>query len=145
MSHIRTIVSGIAGVVVMTLFSGLVSLFSRYDFTEHNVLAKLLNRLKLNKRTSYILGWKGHLLAGIGYSYLNKLLVEKKIIKPKVMPASGVGLLEGLIGIGIWNTVFKLHPKPPKINLNKYFYHLIFAHVVYAIVSVLSMRKTLKT
>jgi hypothetical protein len=141
MSHIRIIFSGIAGVAIMTLFSGIVSAFSKFDFAEHNVMAKLLKQLKIDEHTSYILGWKGHLLAGIGFAYLNKALLEKKMIKPEVKPAAVVGLMEGLIGIIIWKTAFQFHPNPPKIDLKKFFAQLLFAHVVYAVVSIMSIRK----
>jgi hypothetical protein len=125
----------------MTLFSAIVSKFTKYDFAEHKVLAKLLKRRIIEEKTSNILGWKGHLLAGVGFAYLNKGLLAKKMIKPEVKPATAVGLMEGLIGIMIWKTAFKLHPNPPKIDLNKFFVQLLLAHVVYALVSILSMRK----
>ena len=50
-------------------------------------------------------------------------------LKPSLPSGAVLGLLSGIIGIGSWKTVFKVHPNPPAKNLNKYFGHLILARV----------------
>jgi hypothetical protein len=140
MSHLRTVLSAATGVVFMTLFSALIARFSKHEFAEHKVLAKLLNRHGIDDDISYWMGWKGHLLASLGFAYINKLLLEKRLIEPNLKSGAGVGIMEGLLGIMIWKAAFMLHPNPPKINLTKFFVQLVFAHIVYAMVGVSVMK-----
>ncbi len=140
MTHLRTILSGILGVIIMTLFSGFLSQYSKTEFIEHRVLSKLLVKLGLSKFISNVVGIKSHLMTGIGFNYVNKFLIDKKIVVPSFRSAVTTGF-EGLAGVLIWSVVFKFHPNPPKMNLKAYFTQLVFAHIVFGVFTILSVKK----
>ena len=125
----------------MTLFSGFLSRFSKTEFVEHRILSKLLIKLGLNKYMSTVIGLKSHLMTGIGFNYVNKYLIDKKIVVPSFRSSVTTGFLEGLAGVTIWSIVFKLHPNPPKMNLRAYFSQLVFAHILFGIFTILSVKK----
>lgn len=141
MTHTRTILSGIIGVIFMTLFSGVLSRYSKTEFIEHRVLSKLLRKLGFSKFMSDTIAIKSHLMTGIGFNYVNKFLIDKKIVVPSFRSAVTTGFFEGLAGVLIWSVVFKFHPNPPKMNLKAYFTQLVFAHIVFGVFTILSVKK----
>lgn len=70
MNILIIICSGILGTTVMTSFSQVLGLFSKYRFNEVHLLNMFVNRSKYSTSDidkNYILGWIIHYLIGIGW------------------------------------------------------------------------------
>ena len=125
-----------AGTTAMSIFSYLWSGLSKKQFREPALLSLLLKG-KRNKRDetgagASLAGWLLHYMTGALFSlgYTNKLLKGRKSLSIK--KGTLMGGIDGIFGIGIWKTVLKLHPRPPKINRGRYFLHLFLAHLVFS-------------
>ncbi|HEX8041227.1 MAG TPA: hypothetical protein VF490_18895 [Chryseosolibacter sp.] len=129
----NALVSGIAGTTAMTAFSYLVSQKQEKYFKEPEILNDLLYRLlggaKRNRKS--LPGFLGHYATGILFSTVYNVFAKKMRPLPSTAGGLASGLAFGLLGIGIWKTVFSLHPRPPKIDLNSFLGHLIVAHVIF--------------
>ena len=136
----RTITSGIAGTLAMTLFSHLVSKWQKDVFQEQKLLNILLSRIIPYHRAKFS-GWFLHLLVGVGFSYLDFRVLKRR--EKKSTPGRGLlfGAIDGIIGVIIWRITFYFHPNPPKINLNKYLIQLFFAHLVFGLFAGFTYRK----
>jgi hypothetical protein len=49
-----------------------------------------------------------------------------------------LGAACGLIGILVWETVFRVHPSPPRIDLKNYYRQLFIAHLIFGTVAAIS-------
>ena len=129
----NALVGGIAGTTAMTAFSYLVSQKQDKYFKEPQILNDLLYRLSgvAERNRMPLPGFLAHYATGILFSTVYNLFSKRMRTLP--LPVSGLvsGLAFGLLGIGIWKTVFSLHPRPPKIDLNSFLGHLIVAHIIF--------------
>ena len=137
---VKPSLSGAIGTTCMTLFSVMSSEKKHRQFKEHEILAILLKPLPLSKNKRLALAWLGHYAVGIGFNTLNQTLLKSLRKKPGFFNGLLLGAANGLIGIAIWKTIFALHPKPPKINLNRYLAHLMLAHLVFGAFSNISIK-----
>lgn len=136
MKLLQIISSSIKGTTAMTLFSYLYARGEHRQFREPVLLAHLLAGKKPKKDESLknrhiICGWVLHYLVGISFLYSYHKL--RKTAPLSKLPANGVGLggLYGIVGVIGWQTVFHIHPNPPKIPFKHYYTHLIPAHMIY--------------
>lgn len=133
------ILSGIAGTTAMTVFSYQVSAKERKYFKEPEILNDLLygqeyvREEKKEKGRPLLPGFFAHYVTGLLFTTCYHLFWRKKDV-PKRAIVNGLtfGGAFGLQGIGIWKTVFTLHPNPPSgIDLRRYIGHLLLAHLVF--------------
>lgn len=147
------LLAGIVGTSVMTAFSYFVSNRKGKYFKEPQLLNDLVyGRVKvildtMKKGRQPLTGFLGHYATGILFSVCYQLLWRKKQKDRALGNGLGFGLTFGLLGITVWKTVFKLHPKPPAgVDLDNFLTHLIVAHLVYgeavAITTSLSLENT---
>ena len=94
-----------------------------------------LNAVVLHKKTAkHVLGWVLHYAAGLGFLYL--LIVLKTWLPPlPTLNRLSAGLLEGILGIGMWQLLFWLTHKPNNLPLLTYYINLLLAHIVFATVA----------
>lgn len=52
-------------------------------------------------------------------------------VDPSFLSGSFFGLICGFIGVAGWHFVLSIHPKPPLIDLKKYYIHLLVAHIIF--------------
>jgi hypothetical protein len=129
------LVSGITGTTFMTLFSYLVSAADDENYSEPERLGQLAHRLlhKLDEEQSQALGWLGHYGVGVLFALVYTELWQRGKIKPAIKDMLWVGALSGLVAVAVWKSTFKLHPLPPALRFNKYYFQLVPAHVAFAV------------
>lgn len=132
------------GTSAMTLFSYLVSEQKHENFREPDVLRQLIKRLPTTESndSAEVAGWGGHYAAGLLFVLVYHQLWKQNKIKPSIMSGALLGAASGLAGIIVWKIAFMVHPNPQRKNLNNYFRHLLFAHVVFGISSALTYKLT---
>lgn len=129
----EVISAAVTGTTFMTLFSYLVSETNEEKFKEPQLLATLLYRLapQIDKQMSQVAGWGMHYSVGFIFAVLYAKKWRKEKSKATIKSGLILGGLSGLFSIVVWQSVFKLHPAPPKINYKKYYGHLLLAHIVF--------------
>jgi hypothetical protein len=135
-------ITGIAGTMVMTADSYLMSLLIDENFREPEHLATMIGRLvpKLSKQAQMIAGWGAHLAMGIVFASVYVELWETKQIKHSIKNGIILGIVSGVLGLLIWKATFKVHPLPPCINFDKYYWQRIPAHIVFAVGATIAYR-----
>lgn len=129
--------AALAGTSAMTLFSYAVSDAKNKQFREPAILAKLIKRLLQvqDKTTAKTEGWALHYAVGTGFAFAYDQLFKLSRLKPDFLTGIMLGAASGVIGVLAWNMVLKTHPHPPKLQLKRYFGHLLIAHMVYGTVT----------
>ena len=138
------LIPAMVGTSAMTLFSYLVSESKHENFREPDVLRQLIQRLPTtgSNDSAQLTGWGGHYAAGLLFVFVYHQLWKQNKIKPSIASGTLLGAVSGLAGMIVWKVVFRLHPNPQPKNLNQYFRHLLFAHVVFGIFSALTYKLT---
>ncbi|MDB5015719.1 MAG: hypothetical protein JWQ84_551 [Mucilaginibacter sp.] len=136
----KILLPGITGTCFMTLFSYLLSIIKKEDFSEPKHLATMLHRVipHTSKKVNQVAGWNAHFAVGLVFATAYVELWERGEIKPSVKNGLLLGAVSGLLAVAIWKLTFKLHPLPPWINYNKYYMQLVPAHVVFALFATLA-------
>ncbi|EMR03530.1 hypothetical protein [Cesiribacter andamanensis] len=147
--------SSIAGTTAMTAFSYGLSRLMHEQFREPQLLSYLLYRNSVFKRLqerqqANPRGFLLHYLAGQGfglvYEYLWKPAARERQLsdagRPMSVLSSGAvfGLAAGLAGVAVWEGVIRLREKPPRLEKQKYYSHLVLAHVVFGATAALVSR-----
>lgn len=126
----------------MTAFSYLYSHLRGKQFCEPELLNILLERwvkvIRLSKNS--ILGWLIHYFVGLVFLVFFVWIWENSGLEANLKSGLLLGLLAGLIGVIGWQISFWLHPDPPNIKFKEYYFHLVLAHIVFGISSVLTFK-----
>jgi len=125
MNILIIICSGILGTTVMTSFSQVLGLFSKYRFNEVHLLNMFVNRSKYSTSDigkNYILGWIIHYLIGICmaaalYCYYSFVL-HSNIVWTGII----LGFILGIIGIAGWSLLIGFYSNAPKVEWKYFFY-----------------------
>ncbi|PJJ79498.1 hypothetical protein [Mucilaginibacter auburnensis] len=143
----KTVLSGGAGTVVMTLGSELMSKIWGENFSEPNHLETMIKRLApmLSKQAKVIAGWGAHFTMGFVFAAIYVELWEKHEIKHNITNGIILGIVSGLIGLLIWKGTFKVHPLPPWLDYTTFYLQRIPAHVVFAVATTITYRLLKKT
>jgi len=138
----EALTAGISGTTFMTVFSCAAAKVTGEDFSEPERLGQLANRIipTLNKKESELGGWVGHYSVGLAFATAYVALWRQSKLKPSFENDLCVGSISGIIAVGVWKLMFKLHPLPPRLSFSNYYAQLIPAHVVFAIFAGLSYR-----
>lgn len=123
---------GTTGTSLMTLFSYSASVILRQNLNVPVLLsAWIQHRLpQNNKRFALPMGWAGHFVLGNAWYIIYQYMMHKTKIKPHTVNGLLFGVLSGGIAIVSWRMLFKMDPKPPKINYKLFYLQLFMAHVV---------------
>jgi hypothetical protein len=134
--------AALTGTSIMTLFSYEVSAEKNKQFREPELLNTLLKRLLPpgKKDVPGITGWLIHYGVGLLFSSVYDRVWKKTKFNPTIVNGLLLGVISGLIGAGVWKTVLELHPDPPKIKEERYYAHLILAHLVFGAFAALGYR-----
>jgi hypothetical protein len=140
------IIPGIAGTTFMTIFSKVAGEIANENFSEPDLLSKLYHRLAPAepKPVAKLVGWLGHYAVGLLFSTAYNQLWDKKLVKASGKNSIWLGAASGTLAIGVWKTMFKLHPVPPGIDFKKYYAQLFFAHIVFAMFATLAYQQIKK-
>lgn len=134
----KTIISGVAGTFLMTLYLKSKSTPTQ-EFRPPVLLNKSIDKApglpEIDNQKANPAGWALHYLAGIGFVMADRLLGEKYLKRPTAKRMAVAGLINGMAGVLVWKNLFKLHPAPPKNDRSEYFKHLFNAHLLFTGVS----------
>lgn len=130
----NVLLAALVGTTSMTLFSYLVSRKKNRDFKEPKLLGKMVYRAipEIKKPQAKVVGWCLHCGTGLFFTIMYKVLLDHTKLKSNLPEAVLLGVANGILAVGIWGTVFILHPDPPEIDFKKFFGHLVLAHVFFA-------------
>ncbi|MGK9128431.1 hypothetical protein M1D52_20640 [Olivibacter sp. SA151] len=134
------IVAGTVGTTLMTLFSYMVAASKGEKFEEPALLAEMVEKLTKEKELARISGWTMHFAMGCSMAFVFQQIWKQTKTNPGIKQGLIAGVLSGLSGILIWKAVFKFHPNPPPIPFNRYYGHLLLAHVVFSMGVALTSR-----
>jgi hypothetical protein len=138
----NTILSASAGTTLMTLFSYLVSIAEKENFSEPEHLGTLMHRLVpgSSKRMSQVAGWGVHYAVGLVFVLAYRELWKTGKVKKSLTNGLVLGALSGTLAVLVWKATMKAHPAPPWIDFTKYYIQLVPAHVVFAVCATLTSR-----
>lgn len=127
--------AAVSGTAAMTVFSYFLSGKKSKDFREPALLAKMINRAfpETGKAFSKTAGWMMHFSMGILFAYLSKRMIRKLRSTDDLSNDVFIGVVNGIAGVIAWKLAFSLHPNPPKIHFNKFYQHLVLAHIIYTL------------
>ena len=128
------IILSIIATLIMTGFSYLVSLISKQQFREPELLNQLVTTslIPLKPYPKNFVGWIIHLV--IGYLLALGLLYGWKVLNMSFLFYGTMGgLILGIVGIIGWNIMLKVNPNPPQIARKQFYSHLIFAHIIFSL------------
>jgi len=133
MTAVRILSGAMIGTSFMTLFSYIASGITNRHFKEPVLLNQLLRYFRYCKtlKESSLAGWIVHYSIGTLFLISSHFIWRSTSAGPGLPSGSLHGLMYGLTGIAGWHLIFKLHPNPPSIELNRYYLHLLAAHIIY--------------
>lgn len=137
---VLTIISGIAGTLVMTL-----SMYGYGSLTKSNT--KVVHVLGLmvtgnmdfanqNKAKILAAGSVTHVFVGVVFSFSYFLLWNWGVFSISLIDSIIVGALTGILAIIVWGLYFKVHRNSPKASLAHYFIALFISHIIFGLVTV---------
>jgi hypothetical protein len=129
--------AGITGTSAMTAYSATISAVHRENLLLPDLLALFYRRLLENKPpyVSAVAGWTSHYVIGTGWAFVFFLAYDRRLAGANNLHRILTwGLLSGLIAIGSWRTLFAYFEATDKVNLRRFFTHLVMAHLVYSFV-----------
>jgi hypothetical protein len=136
------VLSATAGTTVMTLFSYLVSLVEKKNFSEPEHLGTMMHRLVpgSSKQASQAAGWGAHYAVGLLFVMVYQELWKTGNIKKSIRNGIILGALSGTLAVLVWKATMKSHPAPPWIDFTKFYIQLVPAHMVFAVCATLTSR-----
>jgi len=138
----NTVLSATAGTTLMTLFSYLVSVATKKNFSEPEHLGTMINRLSpgISKKQAQLAGWGAHYAVGLLFVLAYRELWKTGKIKKTMVNGLILGALSGALAVLVWKSTMKAHPAPPWIDFTKYYIQLVPAHIVFAVCATLASR-----
>jgi len=135
------IIPALVATSVMTAFSYLYSAIMKREFREPELLNILLMRWtdgfkKLTK--SSLVGWVIHYVVGVGFMLVFYVIWELIGYEATLLSGVIVGFIAGIWGVVGWQFTFWIHSNPPNLDFKHYYIHLIMAHIVFGLGSVIS-------
>lgn len=138
----KILFSAFMGTSAMTLFSYLLSESENKNLREPEILGQLIHRLpnEVSKKSAINKGWVAHYSIGFFFVTLYHQLWKREHIQPSIASGTLLGTASGIVGVGVWKTIFEVHPSPPAKDLKFYLSHLIVAHAVFGVFSAISYK-----
>ena len=131
---IRILVEALTGIVLMTLFSYIVSYVSNKNFKEPALLNHLLRR---GNRDAPVMGWAVHYIIGVLFTAAYEAIWLLWDVAPDIWFVLIAGTLSGITGVIGWTCMLKISSDPPQIALRDFLLQLVFAHVIFVFGAVL--------
>lgn len=79
------------------------------------------------------IGWLLHFGMGLSWAIVQNWLLKHIRTQKEKAQIIGLGTFSGISGILIWKVVFEKHPHPPRTDFNRFYGHLLLAHMVYTL------------
>lgn len=131
-----------AATSIMTLFSYIMSAQFRELYKEPVLLTLILVKTKLQTsiQTKQVLAWLLHYLIGFAFVLSFHLLWVNGFVDLSIINGFLLGSIIGTIGIIGWVFIFKIADYKPKIDFKGYYLQLFFAHVLFALTTIIAYR-----
>jgi hypothetical protein len=138
----NTLLAATAGTTLMTLFSYLISLAKKKNFSEPEHLGTLMHRLVpgSSKKKTQAAGWGAHYAVGLLFVLVYQELWKAGKIKKNIRNGTILGALSGALAVLVWKATMKSHPAPPWIDFTKFYIQLVPAHIVFSVCATLTSR-----
>jgi len=140
MEFIYSIIAGIAGTWLMTLFMDLASFVTRNNFYVPKILGTMVTLQTTTSRKlsgtfkSVFWGYILHYAIGCMFAVVYfKLSILSGIRPTSYLNALVFGALAGIIAVVFWFCFIRLHPLPPKIKLGLYLTFIYLGHFMFAL------------
>lgn len=137
MECLETIVATITATSLMTLFSYMISNSFRELYKEPVLLEFLMSAFdfKLSDRQKTAAAWALHYLIGLHFAVLYFLPVWMETNWYEISLTSGAifGCIIGVIGIIVWEILFKISPQHPPVKEEGYYVQLFVAHLIFGL------------
>ncbi len=124
----------------MTWFSYLLATLQSNEFKEPRLINVLLDRSGILSRTiskSSFVGWIIHYLVGLILITVFDAVWIYTTIEATFWSGAVLGAIAGSLAVIGWKMMFRLSPNPPDIDFNKYYLHLVAAHVILGLTAAL--------
>ncbi len=129
MNYISILLSGIAGTIAMTIFSVFI-----HTMTKRTVyIPERLSKLLTGKFTNRMIGYTGHFATGLVFAFAYHLLWYWGIGTISVGNAVIFGMGNGLAGVIVWLTGFKIKGEALDEPRRAFLVQVFFAHLPFAI------------
>ena len=139
MELLHSIIAGIAGTLLMTLFMDIASLLTRYNFHVPSILGTMVTMKTkpsgnvsdslVSKTWGYIL----HYAIGIFFAVLYQNLMRAGIMSDSYGYAFLFGAMAGIVAMIFWYFFLKLHPLSPVVQLPLYILFIFLSHLLFAV------------
>ncbi|RYZ82424.1 MAG: hypothetical protein EOP06_21690 [Proteobacteria bacterium] len=135
MDILRVFISSIFGVIVMTAFSYLYAAVTRKPFREPHLLNHLFKRWRLQQslEKNHLAGHLAHYFIGFAFALLYEILWVYTPLPVTWAVGVLLGIVSGIVGVIAWKIMFSNTDRPPKIEFQEYYAHLVIAHVCFAL------------
>jgi hypothetical protein len=139
MEVLLAFVPGIAGTVLMTLFSYAFTLFLKKPLNVVTILGTMLmfktedNGSVAGDAETRSIGSLCHYTVGIFFSAMYFWLIKENYINNSSVSAMAFGTGAGILAVTTWMLFIALHPRPPRLPLNLYLVSIFLGHVVFGI------------
>jgi hypothetical protein len=137
------VIEGIGGTALMTLYVYIVAWLTKKPFKVIRVLGTMLigettdtGGLSKSKK-AIVSGTVVHYTVGVIFSFVYNVLWVHDIGSPTLYSAILFGAVNGLLALAGWRIYFKLHRKPPLIDLKNYLLVIASGHILFAIGAVI--------
>ncbi|UAB85616.1 hypothetical protein INR75_06270 [Zunongwangia sp. SCSIO 43204] len=120
----------------MTLFSYASSSLKKQKFQEPHLINAILNDSSIIPHPlskNHVLGWLIHYTIGLIFTMFFYFLYKINWLELDALPTFFFGIGIGIVGIIGWKIMFIIPKTPQKIFLRRFYFHLILAHLVFAI------------
>jgi hypothetical protein len=136
---VTSILLGIAGTAVMTLFMYLISYITQRPLKVVKILGTMLtmettpDKGLSDSNRAIRVGLIAHYLIGIIFAVIYVWLWKYELLEPTFAATILFGFIAGLIGIIVWRIAFDIHPNPPVIPLRLYLTDLLIGHLFFGL------------
>jgi hypothetical protein len=139
MQHKQIISGAVTGTSVMTLASYCISALKQNNFKEPQILGILIERLAAShpRFNSRLAGWALHYAVGVLFVTVYDKLWSDTRLQPNVTNGLALGALSSLPAVAVWHLTLKLHPRPPRLDREKFYAHLVTAHIIFGLFAAL--------
>lgn len=133
MQERKIISAAISGTSAMTLFSKAASAVKGNNFSEPEILGRILCELMPDLKPQYarIAGWNIHYAVGFMFTMLYSKIIEERKRKTSLKSGIILGFLSGLVGIFVWKLVLGLSKSAGVEDKSSFYRHIWVAHLVF--------------
>jgi len=138
MEILFSVIAGLAGTLLMTLFLDIVSILTGFTFHVPRLLGTMvaMRTMPSGKPSGSlpvrIAGIIIHYAIGVFFALAYRQIVDVAALPDSAANAAMLGLITGVLAMGFWYTLLKLHPLAPSVRLVLFLVLLFLGHFIFA-------------